>query len=124
MALAEITQTDPGLESEQIARVRDKLAEHGIARLAVLGPPDSPGVELASQIGVAEVQIHDSYDSVLAASRERGVGSVLPCHTVEGPETKTTSNLSAILKAGRAMLTCVDQTIGESVVHTKIVIAA
>jgi ABC-type Fe3+-hydroxamate transport system substrate-binding protein len=125
MALAETIQTS--VASEQLVRAKEQLSYHNVARLAVLG--GTAAEELAKELGVREIDVHDSYASVLAASKEKKVGSVIPWQTAEGEpiyhdESQKTKNIEAILKAGRAMIASVEQPVSDSVLLTKIVIAA
>jgi hypothetical protein len=122
----EIMET-ASVDQEQLERARDQLKYHQIDRLAVLGGSAAEG--LARDLGVMEVEVHGTYAAVLNASKERRVGSVIPWQTIGGEpiyhdEKRQTRNIQAILKAGRAMIASVEHYDEESILLTKIVIAA
>lgn len=127
MALQEVSSETIDLYQTHLAVASEKLASRGILRLAVLGPQGSPSDRLARDLGVKDVDYHETYADVLAASSDPAIGSVMPYGTASGEaimydtEGKT-KNLTAIIEVGRAMIADIPQPTDSDILQTKIVI--
>lgn len=115
MATAELERLE---QTESAARARERAGEEqtrrhiddaahrlqqdGIVRLAVVGPEDGADAILARQLGVEEIDVHQSISGMMVAIYERGVAGLLTRGVK--PEARNRSLSDLWHKAGHASI--------------------